>query len=140
IALLPLMGVEAFVLLYGVGGIFPRLLGDLFHTNQNTFALKQWAGVLVVHTVTMYPYFYLSVAALLAQTDDSLEEAAYSLGASKLQTWMRLLLPVLTPAVVAGALLTFMCSMVFYNARLLFDVARVVTCPIGSARGFVGTR
>jgi len=136
IALPPLMGVEAFVLLYGVGGIFPRLLGDLFHTNQNTFALKQWAGVLVVHTVTMYPYFYLSVAALLAQTDDSLEEAAYSLGASKLQTWTRVLLPVLTPAVVAGALLTFMSSMASYTAPLLFDVDKVMTRQIVIARGY----
>src|SRR5262249_40529602 len=32
IALPPLMGVEAFVLLYGIGGTFPQLLGGLFHT------------------------------------------------------------------------------------------------------------
>ena len=97
IALPPLMGVEAFVLLYGVGGTFPQLLGSLFHTKQTTFAVDGMAGVLLVHTLTMYPYFYLTVAAALEQSDDTLEEAAYSLGASKFHTWTRVLLPMLTP-------------------------------------------
>src|SRR4030095_5235900 len=107
IALPPLMGVEAFVLLYGIGGTFPQLFADFFHTNRNTFAVDGISGVLLVHTLTMYPYFYLTVAAALEQSDDSLEEAAYSLGASKFKTWTRVLLPMLTPAIVAGSLLTF---------------------------------
>src|SRR4029453_10823879 len=120
IALPPLMGVEAFVLLYGIGGTFPQLLANLFHTKQVTFAVDGLSGVLLVHTLTMYPYFYLTVAAALEQSDDSLEEAAYSLGASKFQTWTRVLLPMLTPAIIAGALLTFMSPMSSYTAPLLF--------------------
>src|SRR5262245_54534084 len=50
IALPPLMGVEAFVLLYGIGGTFPQLLARLFHTNQDRFALDGITGVLRVHT------------------------------------------------------------------------------------------
>src|SRR5262249_171588 len=134
IALPPLMGVEAFVLLYGIGGTFPQLLASLFHTNQNNFALDGIAGVLLVHTLTMYPYFYLTVAAALEQSDDSIEEAAYSLGASKFQTWNRVLLPMLTPAIVAGALLTFMSSMSSYTAPLLFHVDNVMTQQIVIAK------
>src|SRR5436853_4376515 len=63
IALPPLMGVEAFVLLYGIGGTFPQLLADIFHTKQTAFALDGVSGVLLVHTLTMYPYFCLTVAA-----------------------------------------------------------------------------
>src|SRR4029079_1490773 len=99
IALPPLMGVEAFVLLYGIGGTVPQGLGSLFHTNQNAFALDGVSGVLLVHTLTMYPYFYLTVAAALEQADDSLEEAAYSLGASKFKNWTVLVLPMLTQAI-----------------------------------------
>jgi iron(III) transport system permease protein len=134
IALPPLMGVEAFVLLYGIGGTFPQLLGNLFHTSQTTFAVDGVAGVLLVHTLTMYPYFYLTVAAALEQTDDSLEEAAYSLGASRFQTWTRVLLPMLTPAMVAGALLTFMSSMSSYTGPLLFHVDKVMTQQIVIAK------
>src|SRR5499426_2771611 len=130
IALPPLMGVEAFVLLYGIGGTFPQLLANVFHTNQTAFAVDGISGVLLVHTLTMYPYFYLTVAAALEQSDDSLEEAAYSLGASKFQTWTRVLLPMLTPAVVAGSLLTFMSSMSSYTAPLLFHVDKVMTQQI----------
>src|SRR5438093_3696634 len=134
IALPPLMGVEAFVLLYGIGGTFPQLLANLFHTNPTTFAVDGISGVLLVHTLTMYPYFYLTVAAALDQSDDSLEEAAYSLGASKFQAWTRVLLPMLTPAVIAGALLTFMSSMSSYTAPLLFHVDKVMTQQIVIAK------
>jgi iron(III) transport system permease protein len=93
-------------------------------------ALRGIPGVLLVHTFTMYPYFYLSTAAALAQTDDSLEEAAHSLGASRFQTWTRVRLPMLTPALVAGALLTFMSSMGSYSAPLLFQADEVATVQI----------
>jgi iron(III) transport system permease protein len=134
IALPPLMGVEAFVLLYGIGGTFPQLLANLFHTNQNRFAVDGISGVLLVHTLTMYPYFYLTVAAALEQSDDALEEAAYSLGASNFQTWTGVLLPMLTPAIIAGALLTFMSSMSSYTAPLLFHVDQVMTQQIVIAK------
>ncbi len=132
IALPPLMGVKAFYLLYGKAGTFPQLLGQLFHTSPTSFALTGISGVLLVHTLTMYPYFYLSVAASLSQADDSLEEAAGTLGASTFQTWTRVLLPMLTPAIVAGALLTFMSSMASYTAPLLFEVNNVMTVQIAN--------
>ena len=134
IALPPLMGVQAFVLLFGIGGTFPQLLGSLFHTKQTAFAVDGVSGVLLVHTLTMYPYFYLTVAAALEQSDDSLEEAAYSLGASKFQAWIRVLLPMLTPAIAAGAMLTFMSSMSSYTAPLLFHVDKVMTQQIVIAK------
>jgi len=134
IALPPLMGVQAFVLLYGIGGTIPQVLGNLFGVDPTKFAVDGISGVLLVHTLTMYPYFYLTVAAALQQSDDSLEEAAYSLGASRFQTWTRVLLPMLTPAVVAGALLTFMSSMASYTAPLLFHVDKVMTRQIVIAK------
>jgi iron(III) transport system permease protein len=133
IALPPLMGVAAFVKLYGLGGTFPQLLGDLFGGDPNAWAIEGLAGVLLVHTLTMYPYFYLSVYAALEQSDDSLEEAAYSLGATTFQAWNRVVLPMLTPAIVSGALLTFMSSMASYTAPLLFNVDYVMTRQIMSA-------
>jgi iron(III) transport system permease protein len=133
IALPPLMGVAAFVKLYGLGGTIPQLLGNFFGSNPNSYAIEGLAGVLLVHTLTMYPYFYLSVSAALEQSDDSLEEAAYSLGATAFQAWSRVILPMLTPAIVSGALLTFMSSMASYTAPLLFNVDYVMTRQIMSA-------
>src|SRR5262245_50030243 len=52
IALPPLMGVAAFAKLYGLGGTFPQLLGDLLGADPNAYALEGVAGVLLVHTLT----------------------------------------------------------------------------------------
>jgi iron(III) transport system permease protein len=130
IATPPLMGVWAFKLLFGVGGRIPFALHEWFGVSANDFWLQGLAGVLIVHTMTIYPYFYLTVSAALMSSDVSLEEASYSMGASRLRTWLKVILPMLTPAVVAGALLTFMSSMASYTAPLLFQYTNVMTQQI----------
>lgn len=134
IALPPLMGVEAFVLLFGLGGVVPRTLETVLGIDPSTVTVSGVGGVLITHTFTMYPYFYLTAAAALMNGDGSLEEAAYSLGASRLRVWARVLLPMLTPAIIAGALLTFMSSMSSYTAPLLFGWDNVMTRQIVLAK------
>jgi len=133
-ALPPLIGVYAFMFLYSSSGIIPRAIKVMFDLPQVPFALKGLAGVLVVHTFTMYPYFYTAAAAALAGFDPSLEEAALNLGAKRWQVWTRVLLPMLTPALVSGSLLTFMVSMASYTAPLIFGVDRIMTMQIAIAR------
>ena len=131
IALPPLMGVEAFVLLFGLGGVVPRLLRDLTGLDA---AVSGFAGVLIVHTFTMYPYFYVTSASALRNLDVSLEEASSSLGATRIKTWRRVLLPLLTPAILSGAVLTFLSSMSSYTAPLLFGWDSVMTRQIVLAK------
>ncbi|WP_374713046.1 ABC transporter permease [Symbiobacterium terraclitae] len=133
-ALPPLIGVYAFMFLYSSSGIIPRAIKVLFDLPQVPFALKGLTGVLVVHTFTMYPYFYTAAAAALAGFDPSLEEAALNLGARRWQVWTRVILPMLTPALVSGSLLTFMVSMASYTAPLIFGVDRTMTMQIAIAR------
>ena len=82
----------------------------------------------------MYPFFYVLTAGL-RRIDASLAEAARVLGASRITVLRRVLLPQLTPSLVAAALLTFMTSMASFSAPLLFggDV-RVLTLEIFTAR------
>ena len=133
-ALPPLIGTYAFMFLYSESGIIPRGLQVLLDLPAPPFALKGIWGVLVVHTFTMYPYFYTSTAAALQGLDPSLEEAAANLGANRLQVWARVLLPLITPALVAGSLLVFMVSMASYTAPLIFGVDRTMTMQITIAR------
>ncbi|MGV8897597.1 MAG: ABC transporter permease [Rhodoglobus sp.] len=134
IALPPLMGVWAFKLLFGVGGRIPFALHEWFGVAAKDFWLQGLAGVLIVHAMTMYPYFYLTVSAAMMSSDVSLEEASYSMGASRTRTWLRVILPMLTPAVVAGSLITFMSSMASYTAPLLFQFTNVMTQQIVIAK------
>ncbi|GAA2584744.1 iron ABC transporter permease [Dactylosporangium fulvum] len=129
-ALPPLIGAISFQLLYSEIGILPRGLQRLFGTDSPVLAFDGIAGVLVVHTFTMYPFFYLAASAALAGLDPSVEEAAYNLGAGRVRVWRTVLLPMLTPALVSASLLVFMTSLASYTAPLLFGVDQTMTMQI----------
>lgn len=122
LALPPLIGALSFYYLYGTSGIIPRVLAELTGVPASSLSFDGIAGVMLVHTLTMYPYFYLSVSAGLSGSDASLEEAAMNLGASRSTMWRTVLLPMLTPALVSGALLTFMVSMASFTAPQFYNV------------------
>ncbi|WP_442603595.1 ABC transporter permease [Paenibacillus sp. KN14-4R] len=133
-ALPPLIGVLSFTFLYGESGIIPRALKLLFHLDKVPFSLKGIWGVIMVHTFTMYTYFYMTASAAIKGLDPSLEEAAASLGAGRLYVWRRVILPMLTPALIASSLLVFMISMASYTAPLIFGIERTMTMQIYLSR------
>ncbi|MEK4486174.1 iron ABC transporter permease [Psychrobacillus sp. FSL H8-0484] len=133
-ALPPLVGVLSFTFLYGESGIIPRGIQHILNLEEVPFALKGVWGVIVVHTFTMYTYFYLTASAAIKGLDPSLEEASTILGASKWTTWRRVVLPMLTPSLVAAALLVFMIAMASYTAPLIFGVERTMTMQIYLSR------
>ncbi len=133
-ALPPLIGALSFTFLYGESGIFPRFFQSLLNTDEVPFALSGIWGVIVVHTFTMYTYFYLTASAAIKDLDPSIEEAATSLGASRFRIWRKIILPMLTPAMVASSLLVFMISMASYTAPLMFGVERTMTMQIYLSR------
>lgn len=133
-ALPPLVGVLSFTFLYGESGIFPRLFQQMFQLEDVPFALKGIWGVIVVHTFTMYTYFYLTASAAIKGLDPSLEEAATSLGARRIRVWRKIILPMLTPSLIASSLLVFMVSMASYTAPLMFGVERTMTMQIYLSR------
>lgn len=133
-ALPSLIGAISFDFLYGSTGIIPRGLRELFSLSSVPFALDGMAGVLMVHTFTMYTYFYLPVSAALRKADTSLEEAASGLGASRFRVFMRVRLPMLTPSIVAASMLVFMISMASYTAPLIYGIDRTLTMQIVLSR------
>ncbi|MCP2328797.1 iron(III) transport system permease protein [Hamadaea flava] len=132
-ALPPLIGAVSFVLLFSETGIVPRAAHELLGISAGAVSVRGVAGVLLVHTFTMYPYFYLTVAAGLSGMDPSLEEAAQSLGAPRWKVWATVMLPMLTPALVSGGLLTFMRSMGSFTAPQLYNV-QTLTMQIVATR------
>jgi len=131
----PLVGTVAFIFLCGETGILAHGIQNLFGLAEPPWRLRGWPALLLFHTYTMYPFFYVLTGAGLRRIDASLAEAARVLGASRIVVIRRVLLPQLTPSLVAAALLTFMTSMASFSAPLLFggDV-RVLTLEIFTAR------
>jgi sulfate/thiosulfate transport system permease protein len=69
-------------------------------------AYTRWAILLALLFVTL-PFVVRSVQPVLLEVDREMEEAALSLGASARQTFARVILPNLVPAIVSGAALAF---------------------------------
>jgi iron(III) transport system permease protein len=131
----PLVGTVAFIFLCGESGILARVVEWAFNLKQAPWSLRGWTALLLFHTYTMYPFFYILTGAGLRRIDAGLAEAARSLGARPLRVLFRVVLPQLAPSLIAAALLTFMTSMASFSAPLLFggDV-RPLTLEIYSAR------
>ncbi|MCK2019939.1 ABC transporter permease [Peribacillus frigoritolerans] len=119
IVLPSLVGVMAFMFLYGESGLIPNAIKDLFGLDKVPFKIGGVSGILIVHAYTMYVYFYMTVSAAINKIDPSLEEAAFNLGANKLKVFWKVTFPLLTPAIVAASLLVFMISMASFSAPFL---------------------
>jgi spermidine/putrescine transport system permease protein len=71
--------------------------------------LGLWA-VLIGHVVIALPFCVLLLLPRIARIDKRLEEAAYDLGASGPTTFRRIILPLITPALIASLLVAFVVS------------------------------
>ena len=120
LALPPLVGVLAFLFLYGESGMLPRGLQAGFGLEAVPFAFGGITAVLAVHVYVFYVYFFLFASSALGDLDASLLDASADLGAGGWTTFRRVVLPLLRPAIVGASLLVFMLSMASFTAPLLF--------------------
>jgi iron(III) transport system permease protein len=131
----PLVGVLAFLFLYGESGFVAHLVKRVFALDEAPWRLEGAVAILLVHAYSMYVYFYLFVRAGLASLDASVFEAAASLGAGRWRTLRRVILPLLRPSLAGAALLTFMTSLASFSAPYIFGGGfRVMTTQIVSTR------
>jgi iron(III) transport system permease protein len=135
VALPPLVGVIAFLFLYGESGFASRAVQSLLGLSEPPWRLVGPGAILLVHAYSMYVYFYLFTRAGLARLDAALLEAAASLGASRARTLLRVTLPLLRPALAGAALLTFMTALASFSAPYLFGGGfRVMTTQIVASK------
>ncbi|MBI4539234.1 MAG: iron ABC transporter permease [Gemmatimonadetes bacterium] len=131
----PLVGVIAFLFLYGESGMLTRVVQTALGLESAPWRLVGGPAILLVHAYTMYVYFYLFTLAGLARLDEGALEAAASLGASRLRTLRSVTLPMLAPALGAAALLVFMTSMASFSAPYIFGGGfRVLTTQIFASK------
>lgn len=131
----PLVGVIAFLFLYGETGFLTRAVQVMLRLQNPPWRLNGPFAVLLIHAYTMYVYFYMFVSAGLARLDPSILEASAALGASRWRTWLRVTLPMLAPAIGGAALLVFMTSMGSFSAPYVFGGGfRVLTTQIYASK------
>jgi len=112
--------------------IFPVLITGLAllqftaWTQIRTSTLNMYFG----YTLVALPYVVRTVTASLLLVDRSLEEAARTLGANSLRTFIRVTMPQIAPGIAAGALFSFMIGLDNYTICMWFTDAQVTPLPI----------
>jgi iron(III) transport system permease protein len=94
----------AIVLLLGNGGIVTQWLQGV---GLGFGSIYGGRGIVLVYVLTLYPYVLLPSVAAFKAVDVSMEEAAQGLGSSPGRTVATVILPIVLPAILAGALLVF---------------------------------
>lgn len=87
-------------------------------------------SVIIAHSVFASAFVTAIVLSRIAGLDPSLEEASRDLGAGAVRTFMRVTLPQLAPAVVAGALLAFTLSLDEFVIAFFTAAPTTPTLPI----------
>ncbi|MFO7771120.1 MAG: ABC transporter permease [Roseovarius gahaiensis] len=90
---------------------------------------KSFALLLAGHVIFTLPFVILVVQARLVSIKRDVEEAALSLGANPVQTFFSVTLPLMLPAVAAGALFAFTISFDDITGTLFWKPGGVETVP-----------
>jgi putative spermidine/putrescine transport system permease protein len=88
------------------------------------------AGLILAHIMITIPWTVRLLTASLSGFDRSVEEAAQNLGATPLQAFLKVTLPVIKPGVVAAALFSFITSFGNLEMTLFLVAPGQTTLPI----------
>lgn len=120
----PFVGAIGMRLLLGRFGPISVLLGMGEH-GFDWLGKLQYAGVILIQALGLYPIMLLNVQAALANIDPAMEQAAYNLGASRWTVFRKVTLPLMRPGLFAGATLVLIWSFTELGTPLMFDVNNV---------------
>jgi len=84
----------------------------------------------VALAVINLPFIIWSVSSSAATLDPDLELAAASCGAGRVETFVHVTIPGVTPGVITGGLLMFVLAMTEFLVSLMLTDARTVTLPV----------
>jgi putative spermidine/putrescine transport system permease protein len=87
-------------------------------------------GLVFGHVVITFPYVVRTVSASLYQFDESLEEAAMTLGANRFRTFFKVTLPLIKPGLIAGAIFAFIVSFDNLPVSIFLVGVKETTLPV----------
>ncbi len=115
----PFVSAISILLLFGFNGLITRQLFGL--QNFNIYGFK---GVLVSQVFTFTPIAYLTLRGVLEGLNPVLEDAAMNIGASRWQTFRRVILPLSLPGVASAFLVVFIESLADFGNPLVLAGSR----------------
>jgi ABC-type spermidine/putrescine transport system permease subunit I len=104
----------AWMVLLGRNGLINQLLLGLGLVQEPVQLLYNRTGVIIGMTYVLLPYMVLTLYAAMKAVDMRLLQAAESMGATPLQVFARVFMPLTLHGVVAGVLITFILALGFF--------------------------
>ncbi len=112
----PVVGGVALLLAFGRNGVLGAHLADWFGLSLPFTQL----GVIVAETFVAMPFLVVTVEGALRSSDLGLEEAAATLGASRITIFRRVTLPLIGPSLLAGSVLCWARALGEFGATITF--------------------
>ncbi|MGC4023783.1 MAG: ABC transporter permease [Mesorhizobium sp.] len=133
------------------GGILDTAVNAISPIRINIDLMYSYPAIIIGLVHSYVPYMVLTCYLTLQAIDNSLIEAARSLGASRLQTLVRIVLPLSLPGLAAGAVLIFVPVVgsfmeprilggrtgTFYGTVIEDQFVAVFNWPLGAALSFI---
>ncbi len=101
---------------FGKKGLIGSWLWDYFGVSISF----SWQGAAIAAGVMAFPLVVRSIRISLESVDTGLEQAARTLGASPLQVFLTVTLPLILPGILTGAILAFARSLGEFGATITF--------------------
>ena len=92
-----------------------------------------FAGIVILEVLHLYPIFFLSASAAMANVDPSLLDAAANLGASAWRRFLTVTLPLARPGLFAGACIVFISAFTDLGTPLILNFYATVPTQIFNA-------
>ena len=112
----PVVGGVALLLAFGRQGILGRLLDEWTGVTLPFTT----AGVVVAETFVAMPFLIITVEGAFRAADRGFEEAAATLGASRLTIFRTVTIPLIAPSLLAGAVLCWARALGEFGATITF--------------------
>lgn len=110
-------------------GIVLGLSLYVFYVSTDIGLARTFWGLLVGHVLVTCPFVIATVSASLVGFDQSLEEAARSLGAGPLRAFRLITLRIISPAVGAGSIFAFIISFGQFDLSLYLGTPNLTGLP-----------
>lgn len=125
-------GKQFFEILFMTPLVFPAIvLAVALSTVLGSLGLiRNFWGLVFAHVIITVPYVVRAVSATLAEIELAYEEAASTLGANQLKTFLLVTLPMLKPGLVAGAIFSAIMSFDEFTVSLFLVGPGAMTLPL----------
>lgn len=127
----PFLGAMAWdLLLNGRSGYLNRWLMSTFHLQRAPFNINSIGGIVFVELSYYFPFVFMQVVSALERMDPTLEESARIAGAKQGTVIRKITLPLVTPAISAGALLILITSLAHFGVPSILGFSQgIYTLP-----------